>query len=110
MIEVTVAGLVVEDDNASLSENLITNDGDVEYKYEEWDHSGICYQHEHMPIFPIQPLKLQPNKSADSFNCLALFEHIFIIDFAHLLLPFVMIFVCLSVQGDILFTSFLQDF
>ena len=72
--------LVVENDNDPLSENLIppTNAQNEKCKYNEWGHSGICYQKSIISNTIMPSLKV---RHADSYNRVQLFELLFMKDY-----------------------------
>ena len=82
MLDVAAAGLVIDNDNDPLPENLIpiTDDGEVQCSYQEWGHSGICHRRKETSTIVLPSMKLM-NRREDSFNRLALFEHFFPIEY-----------------------------
>ena len=76
------AGLVVDNDNDPLPENLLPQDNTVNTNacvYEEWGHSGIC--HRRKDVSNVINPQLKVSDSSKNFSRVELFELLFITDY-----------------------------
>ena len=83
ILELAMAGLVVENDNDPLYENLpttIEDNANEECVYSGWGHSGICARRQVVSQTIMPTIKVQ-NKNVESFNRVDLFELFFVTEY-----------------------------
>ena len=83
-LDLTMAGLVVENDNHPLFENAPENNpsngNNAEVVWSEWGHSGICYMRQSIAHTIMPAIKIQ-NKKTETMTRLELFELFFVTDY-----------------------------
>ena len=84
LLDLAMAGLVVEDDNDPLFENTPelnpSSNEDEEVTWDDWGHSGICYRKQTTATTIMPAIKIQ-NRKTETMTRLQLFELFFITDY-----------------------------